>query len=63
MDNWGHLGGMISGFGLAYLVFDTIDPPVATDKYNKIAAGVMVGIYFVGGLVLFYTVVDSNSDR
>ena len=44
MDNWGHLGGMISGFGLAYLVFDTIDPPVATDKYNKIAAGVMVGI-------------------
>jgi hypothetical protein len=53
---------MITGFGLAFVVFETIDPPTSNDKYNKITAGSLLGLYCIGGLALFYTVVESNSD-
>ena len=62
VDNWGHFGGMITGFAIGYLIFDTIDPPTLNDKYSRITTGALLGLYFVGGIILFYTAVDSNSD-
>ena len=52
---------MITGFALGYLVFDTLDLPSATDKHTKITAGVLLAIYYIGGLALFYTVIDTDS--
>jgi Rhomboid family len=57
IDNWGHLGGMISGFCLGFLILDTIDPPVRSDKYIKISAGTAYFILCVTGLACFYTLV------
>jgi hypothetical protein len=62
VDNWGHLGGMITGFALAVVLCPTIDPPTSTDKYSKVAAGILLGLFYVGGVILFYTSVESNSD-
>ena len=53
---------MITGFAIGYLIFDTIDPPTLNDKYSRITTGALLGLYFVGGIILFYTAVDSNSD-
>lgn len=53
---------MITGFALAIVLCETIDPPTSLDKYSKISAGVFLALFYVGGLVLFYTSVESNSD-
>ena len=62
MDNWGHLGGMVTGFALAVVLCQTIDPPSSLDKYSKISAGALLILFYIGGLALFYTTVESNSD-
>mmetsp|Transcript_12478 Transcript_12478/g.12542 ORF Transcript_12478/g.12542 Transcript_12478/m.12542 type:complete len:156 (-) Transcript_12478:36-503(-) len=59
IDNWGHIGGAITGLVLGFVVFEFIDPPTQTDKYFKIAGYVFLGFYYIGGLVLFYTVIET----
>jgi uncharacterized membrane protein len=53
---------MVFGFLMGVALFETVDPPTRGNKYAKIGAWVMVAGLAVGGLVLFYTAVDSDSD-
>ena len=53
---------MITGFALAVVLCDTIDPPTSTDKYSKYSAGLLLFLFYIGGITLFYTTVESNSD-
>ncbi|CAG9318100.1 unnamed protein product [Blepharisma stoltei] len=59
VDNWGHFGGLIVGFGMGYAVFEYIAPPNRKEKNMKIGMAGAVGFYFVLGFILFYTVVKT----
>lgn len=59
VDNWGHLGGMITGFALGLVFFEFIDPPSKAGKTCQIVAAALLGVYYIGGIVLFYTVVET----
>ena len=58
IDNWGHFGGMITGAGLALALFKIVGGEETRKLVicRKIAAG-FLGIYFLFGIILFYTVV------
>eukprot|EP00358_Blepharisma_japonicum_P001696 CAMPEP_0202949288 /NCGR_PEP_ID=MMETSP1395-20130829/15408_1 /ASSEMBLY_ACC=CAM_ASM_000871 /TAXON_ID=5961 /ORGANISM="Blepharisma japonicum, Strain Stock R1072" /LENGTH=115 /DNA_ID=CAMNT_0049652181 /DNA_START=523 /DNA_END=866 /DNA_ORIENTATION=+ len=59
VDNWGHFGGLIVGFGMGYAVFEYIAPPNRHEKNMKIGMAGAVAFYFVLGFILFYTVVKT----
>lgn len=60
VDNWGHFGGLITGFGLAIVLFKYIDNQESKNERlaRYIAAG-SLGFYFILGLSLFYTEVKT----
>lgn len=53
VDVWGHLGGLVVGFLLGGLLFTQV-------KWLQWAFGGALVLYFVGGFVLFYTVIDTS---
>lgn len=60
VDNWGHFGGLITGFAVALILFKYIDNQES--KNERIARYVAAGglaFYFILGLSLFYTVVKT----
>ena len=60
VDSWGHFGGMITGFALGWALFEYVDPPTQKDKVWKFTMAGLLGFYYIGGLVLFYTAVDTE---
>lgn len=53
VDVWGHIGGLIVGFLLGGMLFTQI-------KWLQRAFTAGLVVYFVGGFVLFYTVIDTS---
>jgi len=58
IDNWGHLGGLINGFFLIFLLSAPIDANGCAGNYKvwfwiSLAIEIVIN---VGGLALFYTV-------
>ena len=50
---------MICGFALACVLFVPIDPATTGEKTWKYIMGGFLGVYYVGGLALFYTAVET----
>ena len=53
VDIWGHLGGIIVGFLLGGLLFTQI-------KQLQWTFAGLLAVYFVGGFLLFYTLIDTE---
>ena len=54
VDNWGHFGGMITGFLAGYSFLDFLGFASEFQKKLKKAGSIILLVYFVLGLLMFY---------
>jgi membrane associated rhomboid family serine protease len=60
IDNWGHFGGLITGFGVALVIFKYVDNQESqNERRARYIAGAGLAFYFILGLSLFYTEVKT----
>jgi rhomboid protease GluP len=54
IDNWGHFGGLVSGFAMGIYLFDPIGRPSQREKNLKLGCLMLVVVFIVGGAIGFY---------
>lgn len=52
-DAWGHLGGCLTGFAVGYVLFLPSDADINKTTISRVLLAAL-GVYFVGGLAVFY---------
>mmetsp|Transcript_11109 Transcript_11109/g.21773 ORF Transcript_11109/g.21773 Transcript_11109/m.21773 type:complete len:301 (-) Transcript_11109:1616-2518(-) len=59
-DNWGHIGGLLTGFCLAPVLLQFLDNTKQSKKIWQIAGGAALSVYMIVGFTVFYTEVHTE---
>ncbi|OMJ75631.1 hypothetical protein SteCoe_25188 [Stentor coeruleus] len=54
IDNWGHFGGLFTGFTLGIYLFDSIGRVSQKEKNLKLGCLILTAVFIVGGIIGFY---------
>ena len=53
-DNWGHFGGLFTGFGLGLCILPILAAPTRREKILKYSSMAVLVFFYIGGMIGFY---------